>query len=175
MRSTLNFTSISLRVPRAAGYVLAFLLLGASMTAQVTSPGCKSASVSACSSRCGDSGECIFGCEIGQFTSTDECNFDCNGLGSECLSSCLWTVGTINTVCPLIPTSYKTVKVDGIAMGDALDGKSGASVTPTITFAGTGPGNGEFHMWYRKAFNLDAAQTRSRQSPQLITPRRWTA
>ena len=62
-------------------------------------PSIKSQCVSDCSQQCGDVGECIFGCEIGQFTSTDQCNFDCNGLGDACVQSCLATVTCITNGC----------------------------------------------------------------------------
>ena len=63
----------------------------------------------------------------------------------------------LGAVTPAFPTAYQTLTVDGIKMGDALDGASGGSLTPTITFVGTGLGNGTFHMWYRKSFNIDMA------------------
>jgi len=55
-----------------------------------------------------------------------------------------------------LPTSYRTLTVDGIRMGDALDGATGASLAPAITFVGTGLGSGTFHMWYHKSFTFTA-------------------
>jgi len=86
------------------------LMFGASLTGQtgckpddgVCLPSVKSQCVSDCSQRCGDVGECIFGCEIGQFTSVDQCTFDCNGLGEPCLQSCLVTVDCINLGCNVV-------------------------------------------------------------------------
>jgi len=93
------------------------LLLGAFVTsASAQSPGCKSQAESVCSQRCGDSGECIFGCEIGQFTSLEQCTFDCNGLGPACVASCVNVVQAVECNCtaPVDVTSQVTVKAGAI-------------------------------------------------------------
>ena len=62
-------------------------------------PSVAASCVSDCSQQCGDDGECIFGCQIGQFTSVSQCTFDCNGLGDSCNNSCLKTVQCIAAGC----------------------------------------------------------------------------
>lgn len=76
--------------------LLVGLLLSASGMAQIIIlPSCKSQAVSDCSQQCGNVGECIFGCEIGQFTSLDQCSFDCAGLGDTCVQACYKTIQSI--------------------------------------------------------------------------------
>lgn len=59
----------------------------------------QNACVSACKVRCGDSGQCIFGCEIGGINNNDTCSSSCTGLGAACLDSCLQTVACISLAC----------------------------------------------------------------------------
>jgi hypothetical protein len=76
-------------------FVLA-VLLGASVTAH-GQLGCKQDAVNQCTRDCGESGQCIFGCEIGQVNDADRCGIDCNGLGDLCLNSCLRVVEAIKS------------------------------------------------------------------------------
>ncbi len=59
----------------------------------------KNACVSVCTVRCGDNGQCIFGCEIGGINNLDTCSSSCTGLGSPCLDSCFQTVACVSRGC----------------------------------------------------------------------------
>jgi len=81
-------------------------------------PSVKSQCVSECSQICGDDGGCIFGCEIGQFTSTNQCTSDCSDYGNSCLVSCFQTVDCIIRGCSnfikfdIIVKGYKWISKD---------------------------------------------------------------
>src|ERR1700760_1364038 len=68
-------------------------------TSGICPPGVKSDCVSDCSSTCGDDGDCIFGCESGQFSSIDACVTNCNLFGPTCAPSCLRAVECIQEGC----------------------------------------------------------------------------
>ena len=59
----------------------------------------KNDAVNACTSSCGDIGECIFGCEIGGINDVDVCQSSCTGLGSVCLNACLSVTQQITRAC----------------------------------------------------------------------------
>ncbi len=67
----------------------------------------KNSCVSACTARCADIGECIFGCEIGGINNVDTCSSSCTGLGAACLDSCLQTVDCINIGCGDVTPAFK--------------------------------------------------------------------
>ena len=62
-------------------------------------PSVKAKCINDCAIRCGDDGQCIFGCLVGQDYSIDRCSADCNGFSARCLSSCLATIDCINLSC----------------------------------------------------------------------------
>lgn len=62
-------------------------------------PSVKSKCVNDCALRCGNDGECIFGCEVGQDFGVDRCYTDCSGFNPRCLDSCLQTIDCIGRDC----------------------------------------------------------------------------
>ena len=123
---------------RTACYVLVFgLFLGAPVKARAqASPACKADAVSQCSQQCGDSGACIFGCEVGQFGTVDQCTFDCNGLGAQCVTSCLQTIEDI-AICAQPPDAFQVNYVSNLQAGDSSinisnTGSSGQNICASL-------------------------------------------
>jgi hypothetical protein len=92
----------SIRVNLALVFVSLLLGMPAILSAQtvdgVCLPSVKSKCVGDCSLGCGIVGACIFGCELGQVNSVDQCSVEC-GPDNVCLSACLETVACISNNC----------------------------------------------------------------------------
>ena len=103
-------------------YVLVILLLcGASVRAfaQPQLPACKNSAVNECNSQCGHDGPCLLGCIFAQDLSVDDCNNFCNGLGDNCVRSCLATVAEIQ-VCAAPTDASQVIAADNLLSGDSV-------------------------------------------------------
>ncbi|MFO1414501.1 MAG: hypothetical protein U1F10_11485 [Burkholderiales bacterium] len=60
---------------------------------------CRASTFNSCALACGNDGQCIFGCMVGQDFNLPRCYTDCNGFAPACLDSCLWTVNHITAYC----------------------------------------------------------------------------
>ena len=97
------------------GLVIIFMLMvgvtsGYAQTTNSCTAAIKSKAVTDCAVKCGNDGQCIFGCEVGQDFTVDRCYSDCNGFSSTCLNSCLAVINTINAAC-------ETMSIGGSASG----------------------------------------------------------
>lgn len=61
----------------------------------------KAKAFNTCAINCGNDGQCIFGCMVGQDFNRDRCYTNCNGFAPVCLDACLQTVDAIAEGCGL--------------------------------------------------------------------------
>jgi hypothetical protein len=78
-------------------------------------PSVKAKAINDCALKCGDDGQCIFGCLVGQDLSIDRCYSDCNGFSPRCLSSCLTVIQDIALSCGGVQVRYaRSTAVDPV-------------------------------------------------------------
>jgi len=82
-------------------------------------PSVKSKCVGDCSVACGIVGSCIFGCELGQVNSVDQCYIEC-GPDNVCLNACLQTVSCITDGCGGDVTANMAIKQGALVYNRSL-------------------------------------------------------